>query len=457
MAVLAIDIGTTKICALVMDEESGEILETRSENNGFLFSVHPWERNQDSEHIFNIVQALISELLKKYRTFRCIGVTGQMHGILYIDSAGRAVSPLYTWQDTSASLAMENGESYAGYLAKLSPGPIAPGYGLATCFYHHTVRQIPPEAVKICTIGDYIVMRLCSSAMPFMHVTNAGGIGFFDLRRSVFDQNSLSLAGLDSSLLPGVVCDEALVGKTVEGIPVSVSIGDNQASFLGSVQNSKESILINIGTGSQISLLSSGGIYPESLELRPFFEDRFLLVGASLCGGRAYAILEGFFRQVLHMAGFPGSRPLYDVMDAAADAFVEKPGESLLTVNTLFAGSRTEPSARGSIQGITENNFTPANLVTGFLNGIVCELYDLYMFLKKKENNNHKRLIGAGNGIRKSRPLMRLLSEKFNMPLEIPMYEEEAAYGAALFALTGIGYFNNISQAQSLVRYQGKK
>ena len=452
MAVLSLDLGTTKICALVMDEESGVIVETRYASSVFLPADHSWDRRQDPEQIFAVVGELVSELMKTYRTFRCIGISNQMHGILYIDSAGRALSPLYTWQDLSASLVMENGESYAAFLAKFSPGPIAPGYGLATCFYHRCSGQIPPGAVKLCSIGDYIGMRLCNSALPVMHATNAGGMGFFDLRHFCFDEKSMELAGLDPSLLPRTVSGGEVLGNFSGSIPVCVAIGDNQASFLGSVQDSEGSIAINIGTGSQISLVSSRPESSGPLEVRPFFEGRFLLVGASLCGGRAYTILEKFFRQVLSMAGSAAEHSLYDAMDALA----EQTNESVLRVDTLFAGSRLDPSVRGSIQNISEDNFTPANLVTGFLNGIIQELYSLYLPHKDKEGPGRQRLVGAGNGIRKGRPLKRLLSEKFGMPLEIPLYQEEAAYGAALFALTCIGYFENTAQAQRLVRYEDK-
>ena len=315
-------------------------------------------------------------------------------------------------------------------------------------------------------------MRLCGSAVPMIHPTNAGGLGFFDLHQCGFDNKNLERAGLDHSLLPKMVSDGEILGEfsdcTPEGnfgsagprrsIPVCVSIGDNQASFLGSVQDSLGSVSVNIGTGSQISLVSSGFENSGALEARPFFEDQFLLVGASLCGGRAYAILEKFFRQVIKMAGFPGDASLYDAMDAmagtAASAGAESTDEPSLTVNTLFAGSRSDPSVRGSIQNISENNFTPARLITGFLNGAVQELYDFYQPLRKENNEAHV-IVGAGNGIRKSEPLKRILSEKFNMPLEIPLYEEEAAYGAALYALTCTGYFKTLSQAQSLVKYKG--
>ena len=44
------------------------------------------------------------------------------------------------------------------------------------------------------------------------------------------------------------------------------------------------------------------------------------------------------------------------------------------------------------------------------------------------------RLTGSGNGIRRNSLMRRLAEEMFEMPMEIPEHEEEAAYGAALTA-----------------------
>lgn len=459
MAVLALDIGTTKICALVVDETSGAVLEKRGANNTFLPADNPWDRQQNPDQIFGIIENLVSGLSNQFGGFRCIGVTGQMHGILYLDISGKAISPLYTWQDQSASLPRGDGKTYAAYLADLSPSPVAPGYGLATCFYHLVNKQIPQGAVKLCTIGDYIALRLCTAlaSQPLIHITNAGGLGFFDLSHSKFDIKALETAGIIPSLLPKVVCGTEILGKTAEGCPVCVSIADNQASFLGAVRDSAKSILVNIGTGSQISLVSASPHNSGDLEARPFFDRQFLLAGASLCGGRSYAILEGFFREVIKMAGLSAERPLYDVMDACAMHFIEGaggiPAESLI-IDTRFAGTRGNPSVRGSIERISEDNFTPAGLTAGFLSGIAGELYQFYRPVAEKGAAAYKRLIGAGNGIRRNAPLKRILTEQFNMPLEIPLHQEEAAYGAALFALTCIGYFKDLAEARQLIRYE---
>ena len=62
-----------------------------------------------------------------------IGVTGQMHGILYLDELGRAVSPLYTWQDQRGAERLTQ-QTYAERLSELTGYTLSTGYGVVTHF-----------------------------------------------------------------------------------------------------------------------------------------------------------------------------------------------------------------------------------------------------------------------------------------------------------------------------------
>ena len=95
---IGLDIGTTTISAVLRDTKTGAVLDVRnipSDTN--LPSSHPWEHRQNPEQIREKAEALLADLAGKGAD--AIGITGQMHGILYWNRAGKAVSPLYTWQD----------------------------------------------------------------------------------------------------------------------------------------------------------------------------------------------------------------------------------------------------------------------------------------------------------------------------------------------------------------------
>lgn len=96
---IGLDIWTTTICAIILDSDTGSVLESITEPNMSFFPTEsPWGKCQDVGVIWQEAISIVQRLIKKYAPVGSIGVTGQMHGIVYIDNTGMAVSPLYTWQ-----------------------------------------------------------------------------------------------------------------------------------------------------------------------------------------------------------------------------------------------------------------------------------------------------------------------------------------------------------------------
>jgi sedoheptulokinase len=453
MKAIGLDIGTTTICAVVVDGGTGSILDTITENNEpFLTSGFNWEKLQDPLVIYNKVNEIVEKLCGKHAPTGCIGVTGQMHGIVYTDSYGNAVSPLYNWQDGRGDLGYDDNMSYAEFLSCKTKYKLATGYGTVTHFYNMHNGLVPSSARFICTINDYIAMKLSRCTVPQMNATNAASLGLFDMETCRFDNSAILCAEMDSTLFPPVSQGTRQIGTTGSNIPVVAAIGDNQASFIGTVRDMDECILINVGTGSQVSLFAERQIHSSCVETRPFPDNGFLLVGAPLCGGSAYALLDKFFRSVVYMATGKEISHLYDVMEKYAEELLN--AEDKMEVSTMFRGTRDNPSLRGGIGNIGMDNFTPQHFVLGFLEGIVKELHDLYDNMLPVVENKPVRIVGSGNGIRKNPLLQRIISRKFNMKLHIPVNKEEAAFGAALFAMAGVGYFKDISEAQTLICYK---
>ena len=104
MVVGSLDIVISIICAIGGDADTGEVLEVLSGANAFMTSESSHERIQDADRILKISKSLCGELIRKYSPILCIGITGQMHGILYLNRHGEAISPLYTWQDQCGNL-----------------------------------------------------------------------------------------------------------------------------------------------------------------------------------------------------------------------------------------------------------------------------------------------------------------------------------------------------------------
>lgn len=457
MKAIGIDIGTTTICGILMDVASGTVLMTQTLPNDAALAAPvraPYARLQDPEKIWQKVHEIYQTFLHQVcetADISCIGLTGQMHGILYVDDKGQAVSPLYTWQDERGLTKTSDGKSYVAALSEKTGYPLASGYGMVTHYVLQEQGQIPGTASYFCTISDYIGMRLTDRTKPLIHPSDAASFGCFDLSCLTFDTSAADRAGIDSSYFPA--CEDGcfLLGHTKEGIPVAAGIGDNQASFLGSVRSLDDSVLINVGTGSQISIGLSHRPSGLSECVRPLNEGTWLLAGASLCGGRAYAALEQFFRRTVESLTGQTCPALYESMEQLLKSRRETTPP--LKVTTLFCGTREHPDQTASIQNLTLENFLPEELIYGTLEGIAEELLAYHRSMLAAGANPPQYLIGSGNGIRKNRSLQKIFEKKYGLPMQIPLHHEEAAYGAALYALTAAGKYPDLKAAQQLISY----
>jgi len=515
MKAMGIDIGTTTISMVMVDGESGCLLgRSTVASDSFIRGLPEVSKVQDPEKILQIVTAGIRAMVRQYGKPDCIGLTGQMHGVLYTDQEGRAVSPLYTWQDGCGNLPLtqgpagsilppeqepaggngrpadaercdaaaaetedSRGAASAAEILREAGCAAASGYGLTTHFYMTKTGQVPADAAGMATISDYIGMRLCGLKEPEIALDMAASWGCVDLESGRFRTEVLEKLGVDTSLLPKLRRDHGVLGYTMgspadgsaraaagsgmaaesgtgdipAGIPVMLSLGDNQASFLGSVCDLSDTLLVNIGTGSQISV-SADRYYDVSgnVELRPLVDDAFIMVGCGLCGGRAFAMLEQFFSEAAGTA--KGS--FYGPMIRMAEDFYEQKGrEKAWQVSTTFSGSRADPDRTGSMTGITIGNFSPGAMTLGMICGIIGELQEYSREIGAVTGARPGHMVGSGNGIRRNVLMQRMAEEMFGMPMQIPECEEEAAYGAALESLYGAGLVTDRQELQSRIRY----
>lgn len=426
---IGIDIGTTSLCGVLLDDTDGEIKKSVTrDSDSFIKTDNPWEKIQDVSVIELKCMEILDELFEKADgNVQSIGISNQMHGILYADADGKCVSPLYIWQDERGNLPYKDGKSYAQFLNSFA------GYGLVTDFYNRENGLVPNDAVVCCTVGDYIGMRLCGKNKPIMHISNAASFGCFDIEKNAFT--------IDNGILPEVTDEFKIIGEC-RGAKVIAAIGDNQASFMGSVSGGAP--LVNVGTGSQISYLNSKPVFGENVESRPYDGSKYLVVGCSLCGGRAFALLERFFASVVELATGEKPTSLYKQIDK----MLETKTSTAMTADSRFCGTRANPNIRGGYYNVSEDNFTAGDMAVATLYAIANELHSMYSGEASCE------IVCSGNGIRKNSALQKVVSEVFNAEIKIPLHVEEASYGVALASLTAIGRFENIADAQKLIRYR---
>ena len=450
MNVIGLDIGTTTLSAVAVDSDTGALLETLSIPNGAdLPARMPGSRTQDPDRIAERALGLV-DALKSRHEIAAIGIDGQMHGVLYTDGRGRAVSPLFTWQDQRGAAKLEDA-TYAEVLSRRTGRRVAAGYGMVTHFWHVVNKCVPEGAKKLCTVYDYVGMKLTGRAEPLMHISTAASLGLVNAGLDAWDLDAMASAGIDAAILPELSGDCVLIGETPEGIPAACGIGDNQASFIGSVRDMGNTVLVNMGTGGQVSMLASGQTSTGELEVRPLGGGQAIVVGSVLCGGRSYALLERFLRSCAQLAG-AGDAPLYEAMNRIALEMLDD--DALPVVDTRFSGTRALPEIRGSICGIGVDNFDAGRLIAGTILGMTREIHQLYRLMLTGNTLPATFLAGSGNAIRRNPALKKAFEKAFGMAMQIPEHKEEAAYGSALFAMASAGIKASLANAQQLIQYE---
>ena len=513
---IGLDIGTTNLAAVAFDSDGGRLRGCWSAPNRGRLDGTPGRAELDlavtQRQVLDLLAQAAAELGDCH--IAGIGVTGQQHGVGFLDADGTPVGPGITWQDQRAvheplpggETALERyarlarrtlsfgpsssppplGEGGGGggslghpaELSRSSPPPLAgsqagapdpfyrlgcqpaTGYLGPTLLWLQAMGQLPDVAgARACFIPDVAVAALIGSAPP-CDPTDAGSSALFDIVSGVWDQALLSALDLCWSLLPPVVPTGTIVGELspraaratglAAGTPVAVAMGDNQASYLGSVREPARSVLVNMGTGSQCSLLDDAFGRLDGVDTRWFPGGRYLYVGAGLFGGRSLAYLQGLFERVGRAFFQADAPPSLDAM--VAEAAQVPPGADGLRCEPTFTGTRQDPAARGGYTGIAPANLTPGHLTRALLEGMAGAFATLYQGLAEALEPR-EQLVGAGNGIRRNRLLQTLLAEAFGLPLAVPAWGEEAAVGAAMSAAVGVGALPDWAAASALVSY----
>ncbi len=452
--IIGLDLGTSKVTGVLVDTESGETLpqaEAHRVNDSAIKPALPTRAEQDPGRLRALALEALSELATYGGPVDGVAVTGQMHGIICLDQAGEPLTPLLSWQDQRTAEVLTDGSTTLRHiharLKDLDWGAngcrLAHGYGAATLFWLVQQGELPSGTHRICTLPDWLAGCL-TGQLPVTDPTLAASLGIYDLVSRRWNSSFVSRLELDEGLLPPIRHSgdrlggmAKVVARTVglpDGTPVFVALGDNQASFLGTVAEPEQSILVNLGTGGQICWMRPQFESPsEALETRPLPAGAFLRVGASLCGGAAYAWLNDTARSWLAEFGvYVDQDTVYNKLNALAAASDDPAG---LRLRPTFLGSRMDPTViAGAIEGIGSHHLRHGlrlgPLARATLVGAVEELRALYT--SAGGSNLHRRLLACGGAVQNIPVLPSIIEELFGLPVELPRLRETAALGAAL-------------------------
>jgi sedoheptulokinase len=402
---------------------------------------------------------------------QAIGVTGQMHSTVLLDSRQQPIGNVITWQDKRSTISGSSGQNPLQQLRdQVSESAVnatgcrlSPGYMATTLYTLQQQGQWPAECQSVSFVADWIAAQLTGQGVVTDR-SHAASSGAFDLVEDCWSSQVMSAANILPEWLPPVresgeptgTISQAIAQKTglAEGIAVCNAIGDNQAAVLSALGNDPGSLLINIGTGGQIVWKMSDFARVQGMDTRYLpsgvsGQPQFMLVGAGLCGGDAYAWINRTVRSWLTSFGIERSE---DEVWQVLAAQLEQPRDNLeLTCEPYFSGTRPEPDRRAVFAGVDQTNFTPANIALAILQGIARTMHDVYQHADNTAPSPVRSITMSGNGSRRNPLLVKAVAEQFGVPVAVSPCSEEAATGTAMLAGVATGVWADLTSARQII------
>jgi sedoheptulokinase len=469
---IGLDLGTTTVTAVLWDVAREQVRhQAQRRNDAAIRALQPTRAEQDPQRLRALALEALAALVAgspHHGDVLGIGLTGQMHGLLAVDGENRPLTSFVSWQDRrTAEPDGAGGTTLQRLQARLGDLPwqgngckIAHGYGAATWYWLLDQQQMPAGVERFCPLTGWLAGQLTGQPAA-SDPTLAASWGLYDQVQAAWNTDYVRRLGLEARQLPPIrPAGEQLGGLDAEvarrvglpsGTPVHNGLGDNQAAFLGAclpfwVPDSAPAgvgayrdgldaiIFLNLGTGGQVCWLAPRFEPPtQTVETRPLFRGLYLRVGASLCGGAAYAWLMDTVRSWLAEFGREmDEEAVYRRLNALA---TREEGTAGLRVQPTFLGKRGDPGVRaGRIEGITLDNLRLGPLARATLVGMVDELRDLYRAEGQSAGQGHERVVAAGGAVYKNPVLLDVIAGRFGCPAASPPWRETAAVGAAALA-----------------------
>ena len=450
--ILGLDVSTTASKALCIDSE-GTILGIASHEHP-LSSPHPLWSEQDPETWWDTMVQSIRTIVEMPsidpKAIQAIGLTGQMHGLVLLDSHGDVIRPAMLWNDGRSGDQCDRIRAQIGHqaLVSITGNDAFAGFTTPKLLW---VRDHEPSCyAKVSQIllpKDYIRWQL--SDVYATDRAGAGGTLLLDISTRNWAADLLRDLNIPLQWLPptheGTQCTGqvshacASITGLMEGTPIFAGGGDQAAQAIGVGAMDPDTWAVTLGT--------SGVVFAPSDH--PRVEPM----------GRAHAFPHAI-PNTWHMMGVMLSAagslqwykdtlvndlPIQQLLKEAAEV---EPGCEGLFFSPYLTGERTphaDPMARGSFIGLTSRH-TRGHLTRAVLEGVGFGLKDNLQLLYQVGLPVPKRIRISGGGAQSSF-WVQMLADIMGTPLEIVKATEGAAVGAALLAGTGAGIWGSMDDA----------
>jgi len=454
---LGLDIGTTGAKALACDE-LGRVLATATAEYPIAAPFPLWSEQNPADW-WHGAHAALREVVARANVdasqIAGLGLTGQMHGAVFLDEHGAVIRPALLWNDqrTAAECQEITERVGARLLIAIAGNPALTGFQAPKILWlRNHEQQNYARVAQVLLPKDYI--RLLLTGVSATDASDAAGTLLLDLRARDWSDDILQKLDIPRAWLPRVYEGPAVTGTLLPAIaaelglpadlPVVAGGGDNAAAAVGTGIVRTGAVSSSIGTSGVIFAHADAIALDPRGRLHTFCHavpDQYHLMAVTLSAGGSLRWLRDTLRE-----SDSGTQELaYDEMMSAA-AMVGPGAEGLLFLPYL-TGERTphvDPLARGAFVGLTARHGA-AHMIRAVLEGVVFSLRD-GLEIMRELGLPISQVRATGGGARSS--LWRQIqADIYGSEVATLVAEEGPAYGAALLAGVGSGVFANVEAA----------
>ena len=423
MRVAAIDQGTTSTRCIVV-EAGGHWHLTGARVHAQHHRQPGWVEHDPEELLTNI-----RWLLREAGPVDAIAIANQGESCLAWDAlSGEAFSPVIVWQDARTAAALQAMNEAAHTRAKEISGLPLDAYFSASklgWILRHSEAARAAHAkgcLRLGTTDAFFLDRLCGVFAT--DAATASRTGLLDLRRGVWSEELCALHGVPASTLPPILPVDHGFGA-IAGVPVKVSIVDQQAALYGHGCREPGDTKITFGTGAFLLTLSgatpvaSSALLPTIAWQRGGGPSVYALEGGVYDAGAAleWARRLGLYDDVAELGSFEGpsaiSRGLVFVSALSGLGAPHWDREAA----ALFIGMRHDTGRRDMVRAVLE--------------GIALLTAELIREAAAAAAMPLKRGISIDGGLSQSAYFAQFLAAAAGVEIRVPAMHELTAIGLA--------------------------
>ncbi len=446
---IGLDLGTSGLKALLIDEDQAIVAEAQAPLDGT--RPHTGWSEQDPADWLTACDAAMRALGARTSLdgVRAIGLSGHMHGATLLGDDDAPLRPCMLWNDTRSAVQAAALDADPAFRA-LTGNIVFPGFTAPKVMW---VAEHEPDVFaairRVLLPKDYLRLWLTGEAVS--EPSDAAGTSWLDVGARDWSDDLLGKTGLTRDHMPALVEGNAVSGSVRAalaqdwGLPAGVVVagggGDNAASAVGVGVVTPGQAFVSLGT-SGVLFAASAAYQPDAASAVHTFchalPDTWHQMGVILAAADA---VNWFARTVgTDAATLTGALgPL------------EAPGRTLFL--PYLGGERT-PHNDADIRGAflhLDHATDQAALTRAVLEGTTHAFRDSFDALTGT-GTRIDRLIGVGGGTR-SDYWVQAIATALDMPVELPVAGDfGGAFGAARLGMMAAGGDTGLATTPPIAR-----